>query len=495
MGLFSVLYLILLPVVWLPSAMLVVNKSAGDFVILATLSMRTKRKLSWSCLCCCSYQTVQKWGLYFWSMCGGRGKRTEQEPCWVPGASGHLAPSSSWPPWGSCSWYLQVCALSVGCFQSCFSLHSYSISHALVISHAVIPCVESTSAPESCVRLNSTFLLCLLLSCSEQGEQGGSLQVKGDAWSLCWFCNCGIERDGRKSSLSPVLCVGILLHSQSFGKGAKDKDSQQRSNLVSQQYQEQLALRDDGGQHIFLIVLAAAAEYQGGFYCRVLVGLPDSLIESDWSQFDSSRWESKTVKPDFKAYHLAWLAQDVSSVPAPACMKDGGRAAGFPRWPTSSKTTSLGAGTNNKHKDLEKVPFLRDLRKEKIVSLFETALEAQDFLFTPCRALTALPSPSSLLNLFSSPLTAFSIPWSRHSSTANEINCLPPAYLSAGPSFFPSLCCKFVGPNQSWPQPSASGCISAVLGLVAGRASGLGLGRAITPSSRASTVPPLWGKG
>lgn len=51
--------------------------------------------------------------------------------------------------------------------------------------------------------------------------------------------------------------------------------------MVSQQYQEQLALRDDGGQHIFLIVLAAAAEYQGGFYCRVLVGLPDSLIESD----------------------------------------------------------------------------------------------------------------------------------------------------------------------------------------------------------------------
>lgn len=75
MGMFSVLYLILLPVVWLPAAMLVVNKSAGDFVILATLSTRTKRKLSWSCLCCCSYQTVQKWGLYFWSTCGGRGKR------------------------------------------------------------------------------------------------------------------------------------------------------------------------------------------------------------------------------------------------------------------------------------------------------------------------------------------------------------------------------------------------------------------------------------
>lgn len=246
----------------------------------------------------------------------------ELVPCWLPGASGHLSPSSCWPLWGSCSWYLQLCALSVGCFHGCFSLRSYSISHALVISHAVIPRVESTSAPESCVHLNSTFLLWFLLSFSEQGEQGSSLRVKGDAWSLCWFCNRGIERDGRKSSLSPVLCVGILLHSQSFGKGAKDKDSQRRSNLVSQQYQEQLALRDDGGQHIFLIVLAAAAEYQGSFYCRVLVGLPDSLIESDWSQFDSSRWESKTVKPNFKAYHLAWLAQDVLSVPAPACMKD-----------------------------------------------------------------------------------------------------------------------------------------------------------------------------
>lgn len=40
MGLFSVLYLILLPVVCLPVAILVVSKCESDFVLLGTLSVR-----------------------------------------------------------------------------------------------------------------------------------------------------------------------------------------------------------------------------------------------------------------------------------------------------------------------------------------------------------------------------------------------------------------------------------------------------------------------
>lgn len=41
MGLFSVLYLILLSVVCLPAAILVVTKCESDFVLLVTLSVRS----------------------------------------------------------------------------------------------------------------------------------------------------------------------------------------------------------------------------------------------------------------------------------------------------------------------------------------------------------------------------------------------------------------------------------------------------------------------
>lgn len=119
--------------------------------------------------------------------------------------------------------------------------------------------------------------------------------------------------------LSPS--VGILMHSQRV-LNLMLGILLQSGGLVWLVSTTRKQLTNDGGLHKFLTDLAAAVKYRVGFSCRVLVGLPDKMIKSDWFQFYLSRWASKMVYPNFKDYHLAHLAQDTLSVPAQTCSRD-----------------------------------------------------------------------------------------------------------------------------------------------------------------------------
>lgn len=154
MGLFSVLYLILLPVVWLPAAMLVVNKCGSDFVLLGTLSVRIGGRQSNSYLCYCRVIRQCKNKDFFFGPLveaekGELYRDLELLDTWLQALLGCLravVPGTSRCT-GLCpKFWLPLWLLQFAQLQHQLSFNSLTVSSALVISHAVIPLVKSSSA-------------------------------------------------------------------------------------------------------------------------------------------------------------------------------------------------------------------------------------------------------------------------------------------------------------------------------------------------------------
>lgn len=152
---------------------------------------------------------------------------------------------------------------------------------------------------------------------------------------------------------------------ENFGVGFRNIDWKWRSNLISQHYQATFSPEEWWKTSQISDGSGCSSRVLVGFYCRVLVGWPDNLNESDWFKFDSSRWASKTVKPSFKDISSGTLSPGHAVCDNLYLLQGHGGAAGFPGWLMSSESTSLGADMNHKDLDPENAtswryfPFLR----------------------------------------------------------------------------------------------------------------------------------------